>query len=245
MKRLYLCTFLLLLSSCSYENHTNNEIIISAAASLQAPLEEIVTSYEKINPNVPIIVNYGGSGSLQTQIAQGAPVDLFISASSLHMKSLVDEDIIKEDNTYPLMGNSIVVIKSKAQSWKSLQEVVDEKSKIAIGTPATVPAGKYAKQSLQNTGLWTSVVDYLVYAKDVTHVLTLVEEQSVSAGFVYGSDVKRSEGIHTLKEYSPTSHEPIIYTMGVIEEEARPFKDYLLEASSQKVFERYGFQALQ
>ncbi|WP_195574361.1 molybdate ABC transporter substrate-binding protein [Paenibacillus sp. 1001270B_150601_E10] len=224
------------------------ELTISAAASLQQALAEIQPSFENEHPHIKLQFNYGGSGSLQRQIEQGAPVDLFISASESHMKALVDKGLIKSSEQ-PLLRNELVVVvpKDNDSSLKQLQDLnMGSMSKIAIGVPETVPAGAYAKESLEAAKLWDALQSKFVQAKDVRQVLQYVETGSAQAGFVYKTDVLSAKDAKIAFIIEEQAHSPIVYPIGMIQaskhhQETEQLYQYLQTPQVMSIFAKYGF----
>jgi molybdate transport system substrate-binding protein len=236
---------LLLLCGCVPKQEA---VTISAAASLKDSLEEIREMFEEKFPGPKVVFNYGGSGMLSRQIEQGAPVDAFLSASSEHMKALVEKELVweREYQDTPLILNTLVIVSHKEGFHKNINEVLKNKGRIAIATPETTPSGKYTKEALQKSGLWDEVQNRLVYGKDVRHVLTLVEQQSVLAGFVYASDAVSSPSVQVIGQVDTSLHTPIEYFVAVVresekQERASQFVDFLFLPQSQEVFARHGF----
>ncbi|WP_282173424.1 molybdate ABC transporter substrate-binding protein [Cytobacillus firmus] len=247
----------LLLAGCQSENTGEEqrdaagesvELTISAAASLQDALTEIEARFEKEHPNVLINFNFGASGSLQQQISQGAPADLFFSAAEDKFDKLVNDGLIEEKNGIDLVGNELVLVVPKGSMVKSFHDLT-EADKLSIGTPESVPAGKYAKESLEKMDIWNNIEEKVVYAKDVRQVLTYVETNNVDAGIVYKTDALISEKVNIVETAEENSHDPIIYPLGVIKdtshpEEAKLFYDYLQNEKSMGIFKEYGFKGL-
>src|ERR1700722_13006694 len=125
------------------------EITVSAAVSLKDALDEISQLYRAANPEVSLHFNLGGSGTLQLQIEQGAPVDLFISASPGEMNNLESKSLLLPGTRKDLLRNQIVLIVPKAKNVvASFQDLAKPDVKfIAVGEPQTVPAGKYAQET--------------------------------------------------------------------------------------------------
>lgn len=227
------------------------ELTISAAASLQDALNTIAASFEKEHPNIKINYNYGASGSLQQQIFQGAPVDLFFSAAEDKFEKLVKAGMIEKKNKgTDLLGNELVLVvpKDANNAIKTFADVT-KADKLAIGTPATVPAGQYAKETLEKLNVWKNVENRLVYANDVRQVLTYVETGNVDAGIVYKTDALTTPKVKIVATAAENTHGPIIYPVGIIKtsshpKEAQLFFDYLQNEKSLKTFERYGFKGL-
>ncbi|MCM3178835.1 molybdate ABC transporter substrate-binding protein [Cytobacillus horneckiae] len=257
MKLIIIILFCLVFTAAcsSTENSTdaekqNVELTISAAASLKDALEDIQASYEDENPEVKLSFNFAGSGSLQQQISQGAPVDLFFSAAEDKYDLLVEEGNIAEEDGSDLLGNELVLVvpedDSTVENFADL--VKDEVEKISIGTPETVPAGAYGQEALENMKIWHQIESKMVFAKDVRQVLSYVETGNVRAGIVYKTDALVSDKVKIVATAEPDTHAPIIYPVGVIKDsknyqEAHKFYKYLRSDKAIKVFENYGFTA--
>lgn len=229
------------------ESKDNEKLTISAAASLKDAMDVIQHTYEEEHPEITLQFNFGGSGSLQQQISQGAPVDLFFSAAEDKFDLLVDEGTIAKEDGIDLLGNELVLVVPKEnQSIKGFEDLVTETDKISIGTPETVPAGKYAKESLENMDIWKDIESKVVYAKDVRQVLSYVETGNVEAGIVYKTDASVSNKVEIVASADPATHTPIIYPVGIILDSkhykaAKEFYKYLQSDEALKVFEEYGF----
>lgn len=214
--------------------------------SLKDALDEIKQHYEKEHPDVSLTFNYGSSGSLKRQILQGAPVDLFFSAAIEPYNELVEKGIIEEGTN--LLGNELALIVPKNNSSiKRFEDLAAEEiHKMSIGTPETVPAGLYAKETLERMNLWEAVESKLVYAKDVRQVLSYVETGNVDAGIVYKTDALVSDKVKIAATADESIHAPIMYPVGVIKESqnydaTKSFYQYLQSENAIKVFEAYGF----
>jgi molybdate transport system substrate-binding protein len=254
MKNLYIRILLVLtlfVSGCEDgEGSRQKELTISAAASLRDALEEAGQKYMDENPDIKIIFNFGGSGSLQQQIAQGAPVDLFISASNEKYHQLTSKNLIDKNHSVQLLGNELVLISPKGtQGAESLDDLLrPDIKRIAIGTPETVPAGQYAKQALVSTGLWSQLEHKIINTKDVRQVLAYVETGNVDAGIVYKTDAMISDKIEVAKITPQNSHDLIIYPAGVVasskhHKEAITFLNFLKDKKAMDIFKKYGFNA--
>jgi molybdate transport system substrate-binding protein len=259
MKKLLLVSlaiFLLIgICACSAkEEHQTKpvELTISAAASLNEALNELKKSFEKEHTYIKIFYNIGGSGALKQQILQGAPVDLFLSASHDQFNELAQEGLIEEQYQVDFLGNQLVLITNKENPLQLnvFSDLADSQfSKIAIGIPESVPAGKYAKQTLQNIGIWEQIQPAIIQTKDVRQVLTYVETGNVDAGIVYMTDVKVSDKVKVVAVADEQTHDSIIYPAGIINsteniKEAKLFLDYLHSNAAKTIFEKYGFKVL-
>lgn len=224
------------------------ELTVSAAASLQDALTDLAKTYEDAHKNVKITYNFGGSGALQQQISQGAPVDVFFSAAEDKFDTLVDEgDIDKKDGT-DLLANELVLVTPTANDKKiDSFEDLPKADKVALGTPDSVPAGQYGIETLKSIDVWTKIKANVVYAKDVRQVLTYAETSNVDAGIVYKTDALTSDKIKIVATADEKSHTPIIYPVGVLKnskhfDEADTFYRFLQSDDAMKVFQDYGFK---
>ena len=228
----------------------NVELTISAAASLQDALTEITSNFNKEHGHLKINYNFGASGALQQQISQGAPVDLFFSAAEDKFDQLVTDGLIEKKNGIDLVGNELVLVVPK-ESTKGIKTFEDltKADKISIGTPESVPAGKYAKEVLGNLTIWNSVKGKIVYAKDVRQVLTYVETGNVDAGLVYKTDALTSTKVEIAATADKKTHTPIVYPVGIVKASSHPneamlFYEYLNSNEAMEVFKKYGFKGL-
>ncbi|MEH7884821.1 molybdate ABC transporter substrate-binding protein [Bacillus sp. JJ1609] len=241
----------LIITGCqSDKDKEQKELTVSAAASLREALEEAGQKYMDDNPDVKIIYNFGGSGSLQQQIAQGAPVDLFISAAEDKYNQLIAKQMIDKNHSAHLLGNELVLIARKEkQNIESLDDLLKTDIKrIAIGTPETVPAGQYARQTFISTGLWSRLEPKIINTKDVRQVLSYVETENVDAGIVYKTDAIISDKIKMAPISGHDLHDPIIYPAGVVSssqnvDEAIQFFEFLRSQEAMDIFKKYGFKA--
>lgn len=227
------------------------EIMVSAAASMKDSLTEIQKAYAVKTPGVKLTIVYGASGTLQQQIEQGAPADLFISAGKTQMDALDAKNLLVKESKVNLVGNELVLVtgkdNSKVTSLKDLTKADVEK--IGIGTPESVPAGKYAQEALTTLKLWDTLQPKLVRAKDVTQVLTYVETGNAEAGLVYRSDALGSTKVKIVTVVPASSHKPIVYPAAVIsatknKQLAENFLKYLQSPDAQIVFVKYGFKII-
>jgi molybdate transport system substrate-binding protein len=250
----------LLLPACGQRAEETNEpaeqkqrisLTISAAASLTEPMQEIAENYSKTHPNMEILLNLASSGALQQQIEQGAPVDIFISAASRQMNELERKGLLLEGSRKDLLKNSMVLVVPNQSLVNEFADLKDEKvQKIAIGEPASVPAGKYAEEVFAYLGLTDKLAPKLVLAKNVREVLAYVEIGNVDAGMVYQTDAKISRKVRIAATVPDNSHSPIRYPVAVIAdskipEAAKEFIKYLASPEAMAIFIKYGFVPLE
>jgi molybdate transport system substrate-binding protein len=223
-------------------------ITVSAAISLKDALDVVGQDYEKSHPGTAVRFNYGGSGTLQHQIEQGAPVDVFFSAAENQIDALASEDLIDVSTRRDIAANSLVlIIPIDSHAVKNFADLREPSVKIvAVGEPGTVPAGLYAQQTLEHLGLLPAIKKKLVFAKDVRQVLTYVDTGNADAGLVYATDARISSKVQVVATAPTSSHEPILYPAAVLRRSkdmaaARSFLDYAAGQQGLAALKRFGF----
>ncbi|MBE5660257.1 molybdate ABC transporter substrate-binding protein [Staphylococcus sp. SS21] len=226
------------------DNGKKQEIQIAAAASLTDVTKKLESEFKKEHKNADIKFNYGGSGALRKQIESGAPVDVFMSANTKDVDALKDKN--KAHDTYKYAKNTLVLIGDKNSNYKSVKDLKDN-DKLALGEVKTVPAGKYAKQYLDNNNLFKDVENKIVYAKDVKQVLNYVEKGNAKQGFVYKTDLyKQNKKIDTVKEIQDIQlKKPITYEAGVTSDNklAKEWMEFLKSDKAKEILKEYHFAA--
>ncbi len=240
------------LSASTFAATPKTEIIVSAAASLTETMNELIEMYKKVKPDVTITPTYGSSGSLQQQIEQGAPVDIFISASPKQVDALAKQGLILKDTRKNIVENKVVLIvpKSTKGITQFADAATDKIKQIALGEPSSVPVGQYSEEIFTALGILDKVKPKAVYAKDVRQVLTYVEMGEVDAGIVYATDAAISKKVTVIATAPEGTHKPVIYPAAVVKTSAQPqvakaFLTWLSSAEASKVFVRYGFTVVQ
>lgn len=236
-----------LVGGCFDAANGERRITVSAAASMKDVLGEIKEQFEMANPGIKVSCNFGSSGILQKQIERGAPVDVFISAGKKQMSALEDNDFVGKARI--IAGNELIVVapEGKGLSLRTLEELTGEKfTTIAIGTPETVPAGKYAEEALEKSGVMGRIRSKLVPVKDARQVLTYVETGVADAGLVYMTDARISKNVHIVYQVPEDLHSPIVYPAASVKlspyrEEAEMFLGFLGSRTAKQIFKKHGF----
>lgn len=228
------------------------ELNVSAAMGLKDALLDIQKEYQAKNPNVKLVYNLAASGALQTQIEQGAPADIFISAANKQLDDLQKKNLVNTATRRPLVGNQLVLVVPKDSKlaltgFKDLAR--DEVKKFGMGAPETVPAGQYGMEVLQSLGVWDGIRDKAVLAKDVHTVLTYAETGNIEAGIVFATVAATSDKIKVVAAAPAGSHEPIIFPGAVLTNAKQPkaaeqFLAYLSTPEAGKIFQKYGFNVI-
>lgn len=239
MKRLTILILALLLSVSTF----SKEIVVSAAASLKNCLEEILPEYEKLSGD-KVLLNLGGSGTLRTQIENGVPVDLFISADQKNVKILVDKNMVKEENIYDFLSNSLILVKSpySKSNINSIEGLKNSDIYLVIGNPDTAPVGNYTLTALKNLEILDKLNrEKLVYAKDVSAVVQYVEMGEADFGVIYNSDRNRMKNPIVVEEFPENSYDKVIYSVAILNnsDDVKKLFEFLRE--NKEVFKKYGF----
>ena len=225
------------------------ELVIAAAASLKDALTELSVQYAAAKPTIRLVFNFASSGALQNQIEEGAPVDVFLSASQEHMSKLDKDGLLVRESVQDLLSNELVLIApvDSALEMTTIEDLASfQVERLAMGDPVSVPAGTYAIQVLESLGLAEKLKSRLILGSDVRQILAWVETNEVDAGFVYVSDASISPSVKILAVAPSGSHNPIIYPAAIVassssQAEAQAFIDFLRGESSRKCFAQFGF----
>jgi len=232
---------------CPGDCSAQTTLTVSAAASLKDAIAETEDAYRQSHANVEFRNNFGSSGTLATQIDQGAPADVFLSAAAKPMDDLEAKGLIVAGTRRNLLRNSLVLIAPLDSKLQDFQGLTGSSVRlIALGDPASVPAGQYGRQTLSALHLWDKLKAKFVLGKDVRQVLTYVETGNADAGLVYATDARASGKVCVVATAPESAHDPIVYPVALVtgsrnEEAARKFVEYLNSPAAQAIFKRHGF----
>lgn len=266
-----MCSMVLSLAGCgtsqateTKENAEAAEVTLNvfAAASMTETLTEIQEMYKEVAPNVTLVFNFDSSGTLKTQIQEGADCDVFISAAQKQMNQL-DKDADPEVNTegldYVLEGTRINLLENKVvlavpdgnpKGIESFADLgTDKLSLLALGNE-DVPVGQYSEEILTNLGMLDQLEqeNKITYGSNVKEVTTQVSEAAADAGIIYATDAC-SAGLPVVAQADDTMCKQVIYPAAVLnisenQDAAEAFLDYLKTDDCMKVFEEVGFTAV-
>ena len=231
------------------------EVNTFIAAILSNAMEEIQKDFNETYPDVEILYNADSSGTLQTQIEEGARCDIFFSAADKQMDALVDEDLAKKDTVEDILENKVVLIKPKDGETKVTGfENITDAANIALAGDS-VPVGQYAREIFDNLGITDEVNKMEINeGKNVSEVLAAVSEGSNEIGIVYATDAASvADKVDVIAEAPADALKtPVLYPAGLIEDKeaseddtaaAEAFLEYIKSDDAMKVFEKYGFTA--
>lgn len=225
-------------------------LTVFAAASMQATMEQIATLYTEAHPGVEILYNFNSSGTLKTQIEEGAECDLFISAAQKQMNALEKAGIIDGATREDLLENKVALVvpegnNADIHSYEDLG--TDKLRRIALGN-SDVPVGAYSQEILENMRLWDKLntETKISFGSNVTEVALQVREGAVDCGIVYATDAA-THGLSVVAGApAGTLKTPVVYPAAVLARsahgaEARAFLEYLRSPEAMKIFASVGF----
>ena len=239
------------------------ELYVFAAASLTESLDQIIEQYKEVAPNVTIVPTYDSSGTLKTQIQEGADCDVFLSAAPKQMNQLDAEggeenteglDFVDSATRLDLLENKVALAVPEGnpagiETFDQLAELLKSGGvALAIGN-SDVPVGQYTQKIFAYYGLdEAAIADCLTYGSNVKEVTTQVSEAAVDCGIIYATDAF-SAGLATVDGATAEMCGQVIYPAAVLKtsqhpDEAKAFLDYLSTADASAVFESVGFTPL-
>jgi molybdate transport system substrate-binding protein len=227
----------------------DQELIVSAAASLTNAFGEIGKKFESANTGTKVVFNFGASGALLQQIDKGAPVDVFASADQKTMDQAAAKGLIISGTRKNFVSNELVLIVPHGAKTpvKTLPDLnASGIGKIALGNPETVPAGRYAQEVLTYEGLWDELRPKFIFGESVRQVLDYVSRGEVDAGFVFATDAAVAKD-HVSVALEATKHEPITYPISIVgstknKDLAKRFVDFVSSKEGQEILSTYGFK---
>ena len=253
MKKLTKISTALLIAGLGFSFAASAKVTVFAAASMTDALQQVAKDYAKQNPKNEVVFSFASSSTLAKQVEEGAPADIFVSASNKWMKYLSEKDLTVKETEKVLVGNDLVLIAPAKSAVNSLDIAKAEwinalkDSYLSVGDPAHVPAGQYAEEALTKLNLWDKVQERLARAKDVRGALALVERAEAPYGIVYSTDAKISQQVKTVAVFPADSHKPVVYPVSILKDhdntDSRDFLKYLESDAAKKVLVGYGFSA--
>lgn len=232
----------------------SEKVTVYAASSLTNALQDIARQYQQQQPG-KIAFSFASSSTLARQIEQGAPADIFVSADQRWMNYLDQRGKIEKPSRYVLTGNTLVLI-APADSQTPIIDINPQTKwetllkgqRLAIGDPAYVPAGIYAREALQHAGGWNAIAGELAPANSVRAALALVERGETPFGIVYGSDAVVSQKVRVVGIFPASSFSAIEYPAAIIKgrgrAEVHEFLKYMRGEEAKRILQHYGFKPL-
>src|SRR5688500_329224 len=226
-----------------------DEVLVSAASSLTEVMQRIAAAYEA-RTETRVVLNLGASNTLARQIAAGAPVDLFISADEAQMDA-VRSDIVAATRIDLLTNQLAVAVPAdRPRQVRSARDLADPGfRRIALGDPAAVPAGVYARQYLERAGVWSLVQPKVIPAGSVRLALAAVESGAADAAIVYRTDIAAARGARLALVIPADAAARIVYPAAVVRSAphaaaATRFLTFLRGREAAEIFRKADFVPL-
>jgi molybdate transport system substrate-binding protein len=231
--------------------NSSQQITVFAASSLKESLDAITSEWTK-KSGQKVVLSYAASSALAKQIEQGAPADIFISADGEWMDYLQQRNKIATKTRFNLVGNRLVLIvpaKSKQSSISlnkpdALLKALGD-GRLAVAETGSVPAGRYAKQSLIRMKVWDSVSGRLAQGENVRAAMAFVARGESPLGIVYATDAKAEPKVRVIATFADNSHDAILYPAAAVAtanpDSTRAFLKYMQGSEAKTIFKRAGF----
>jgi len=228
------------------------EVVVFAAASMANALAEIEGSFEAATGH-DLVVSLAGSSALARQIQQGAPADIFISASTDWTDRIEGDGLIEDGSRFDLLGNSIVLIAfgdadpTEIGPGFDLARLLGD-GRLAMAMVDSVPAGVYGKAALESLGIWDAVEPQVAQADNVRAALAFVATGEAPYGIVYATDAAAEDSVSIVGTFPADTHPVVVYPVVDLANRDTPaeaeFLDYLRGPEARAAFERQGFTVL-
>lgn len=242
------------------------ELVVFAAASMTETLTELSNAYMEENPNVDVVLNFDSSGTLKTQIQEGADCDVFISAGQLQMDQLDANadpsvnteglDFVLEDSRFDILENKVALAvpddnPKNINSYDDMKAGLEDGSILLAMGNSDVPVGQYTQKILTYLGLDETALanaGNITYGSNVKEVTTQVSEAAVDCGIIYQTDAY-SAGLTVVDTATPEMCGQVIYPAAVLNvsknpDVAKDYLDFLTSDDADAVFEEVGFTAI-
>ena len=254
-------------ASASAETEADQvELVVFAAASMTETLTELSNAYMEENPNVDVVLNFDSSGTLKTQIQEGADCDVFISAGQLQMDQLDTNadpsvnteglDFVLEDSRFDILENKVALAvpddnPKNINSYDDMKAGLEDGSILLAMGNSDVPVGQYTQKILTYLGLDETALansGNITYGSNVKEVTTQVSEAAVDCGIIYQTDAY-SAGLTVVDTATPEMCGQVIYPAAVLNVSKNPdiakdYLDFLTSDDADAVFEEVGFTAI-
>ena len=236
---------------CAKPHSSASVITVFAAASTADALETLAELHQEKSGHA-VRLSFASSSLLARQIEAGAHADLFVSANPFWMDHLISRQLVDASTRRDLWRNRLVLIVARDAALESGQDWTQPlpnwlKGRLAVGDPAHVPAGIYAKQALQHMGWWPQLKDRIAPAADVRTALRSVVNGETGAGIVYLSDARNTDRVRVVHTFAETSHEPIVYALAFTTAPNRAsldFYQFLQSQEARAIAKKFGFAGL-
>ncbi|XPV68522.1 MAG: molybdate ABC transporter substrate-binding protein [Halarcobacter sp.] len=226
-------------------------INIAVAANVSYAINDLISEFNKTNPDTNVNVTLGSSGKLTAQIKNGAPYNLFMAANMKYPKALYSDKIAITKPVIYAQGSLAILSAKQVDFSKGIMLAKDSSiKKIAIANPKTAPYGKAAVEAMKNAKIYNDVVGKYVYAESisqtVTYALTATDIGFIAKSSLYSPKMAMyKEGINWTdvdpKLYTPINQGIVILSNAKDNKEVKAFYDFILGEKAKKIFNEFGY----
>jgi len=230
-----------------------DEVLVFAAASLTNALDQVAAAWTAETGHTAVM-SYAGSSALARQIQEGAPADIFISASVDWMDAIEATGDLREGSRRDILGNTLVLI---AHGRDAAPVTIDESldlvgmldgGRLSMALVEAVPAGVYGKAALTSLGLWDVVEPLVAQSDNVRAALGFVAQDEAPLGIVYATDAAVVDNVTVIGTFPEGSHDPITYPAGITAQSESPvaeaFLDFMTSDTARAIWLELGFTVL-
>ena len=224
-----------------------DQVRVSVAKSLSNLCNNLIVKFQAQHPDVKIVPNFAPAGALAKQIEQGAPADIYISANPKWMTYLIEKGKIKTDTEKIFAHNALVFVGKSSTDAHSMGDL-RKLTRVAIGSPSSVPAGQYAKQAMDKEGIYDEMLKngQLIMAKDVRQALIYADRGETDGAFVYKTDAMLAVSAKILFEVPRELYNQVNYPAAMTKAsdgnaDAKLFYDYIVSQAAHPEMVRLGF----
>jgi molybdate transport system substrate-binding protein len=236
----------LVLLALSLQGAAAPPLTVSAAVSLTEALQEVAAAYRAAGGPL-VSFNFAGSNVLARQIVNGAPVDVFVSADEAQMDVVARAGLVAPGSLTDVTGNTLVLVADARTTIHTIADLGNaDVRRIAIGDPAAVPAGVYARRYLEDIGMWARLEPKLVPTTNVRAALTAVQNGSAAAAFVYATDARIAPELKVVATIAGPRSPRIVYPACIVKTSRQPaaaaaFLTFLRSPVAAAILARHGF----
>jgi molybdate transport system substrate-binding protein len=247
---LFLIFLKITLNFSLFAKQEENQVLIYAPISLSESIKEVVSSYEKQKNDIIFKLVLMGTSQLVLQIKNGATPDIFISANEDWMNYLQKKKKIDKSLRKDFLYNSLVLITNKNNNVREIKDIenlkktlINTNSRLSLAMTKAIPAGIYAKNYLQNIGVWNRIKKNYVESMNVRVALNFVARNELEFGIVYKTEALNSQKVKVIYNIESEKHKNIVYPLAALnkKKETLEFYNFLLSKESLVKFSEWGF----
>jgi molybdate transport system substrate-binding protein len=252
MKKTILFFLMFLMTVNAFSRKT--VIQVAAAANLSFPMAALIENFQKTNPDIEVAVSYGSSGKFATQILEGAPFDLFLSADTGFPQKILENGMAYGDPAVYASGRLALFSLIPRDFKKGIRILLGNDIRtISIANPGTAPYGKVSEDALKNARIYIQVKDKIAHAESIAQVTQQVMAAAdigfIAKSAIYSKDLEKynREEVHWI-DVDPGLYQPIEQAMVILnaarnKDAVKKFYDFILSPAAKEIFRKYGYVA--